>query len=426
MLLITLGCLTSTSLAFTNTSAQAEELGSGHRQLLVTLSRQEGARTSRIMGRKYFRPRAYGVSARQKKIIRELSNTYALQKITGWPIKALGVHCVVFEVELGRSVKDVIALLEEDPRVESAQPMHLFKVQASQYNDPHHPLQFGAQTMQIELAHHWARGKGIRVAVVDTGVDTKHPDLRGRIVDTQNFVDGPARRYQGNIHGTAVAGIIASTANNGIGIVGVAPKARILALKACWQIDPNSSEALCNSFTLAKAIQFAIDKHADVINLSLVGPNDKLLRRLIDAAIKQGITVVTAAADHDHSSVSFPATMEGVVAVHVAHVETVSQDSSERAAHTYRLAAPGVDILTTVPRGGYDFLTGSSMAAAQVSGVVALVLELNPRLSPPQIHTLLQVTARHNRALPDASGSDERMVDACAALAKLLDSQRCL
>ena len=135
----------------------------------------------------------------------------------------------------------------------------------------------------------------MRVAVVDTGVDFDHPDLRGRVVKAQNFVDRVGdRNFTTDVHGTAVAGLIAATAGNGVGIVGVAPEAEIYALKACWQQPPGAREAVCNSYTLAKAVDFAIGQGVQVLNFSLAGPPDPLLGRLIGQALARGIVVVAA------------------------------------------------------------------------------------------------------------------------------------
>ena len=112
------------------------------------------------------------------------------------------------------------------------------------------------------------------MAAIDSGVEVDHPDLRGRIVLARNFVD--TREAVAELHGTAVAGIIGARADNSVGIVGVAPDAQLMALRACWQRPADESAAVCSSFTLAKALQFAIDNGAKVINLSLGGPRDRL------------------------------------------------------------------------------------------------------------------------------------------------------
>src|SRR6185295_8428623 len=137
-------------------------------------------------------------------------------------------------------------------RVESAQPINVFHTLG--HNDPLYPLQPGARQWRLAELHEVATGRNAIVAQIDTGVELDHPDLRGQVALARNFVDGSD--WAGEAHGTAVAGIIAARADNGIGIAGVAPQAVLMALRACWQAGDRGA-ASCNSFTLAKALQFA-------------------------------------------------------------------------------------------------------------------------------------------------------------------------
>ena len=195
-------------------------------------------------------------------------------------------------IDPARGVDETLARISADPRVRLAQPMQAFNVHGG-YDDPYFSQQYGANAAQLLQMHQRATGRGIRVAVIDTGADRTHPDLQGRIDTARNFV-GDDARFDSDIHGTAVAGIIAANANNGIGIVGLAPDADLLVLKACWQRALDDIRAQCNTFTLAKALTFAIDQHADIINMSLGGPNDPLLALLIEVALARGIVVVAA------------------------------------------------------------------------------------------------------------------------------------
>jgi len=323
-----------------------------------------------------------------------LAQTYGLRTVYSWNLASLGEQCVVFEVTGGRQAEDVARRLASDPRVGSVQTIETFEVLAepSAWNDPYAHLQ---------QAHRWATGKGVRVAIIDTGVDLDHPDLRGRVVKAQNFVDQGERSFTSDFHGTAVAGVIAAAANNEVGIVGVAPQAEIFALKACWQQPAGAREAVCNSYTLAKAVDFAITQSAQVLNFSLAGPPDVLLTRLIKVALERGIVVV-AAAPSKPGARAFPASMQGVIGIS-------GTDSPGKAF----LAAPAVDILTTVPHGSYDFFSGSSLAAAQASGVAALLLERNPKLTPPELAALFHKTAHLSQ------------IDACAALVSASGTGSC-
>ncbi|HKV10238.1 MAG TPA: S8 family serine peptidase [Thermoanaerobaculia bacterium] len=345
---------------------------------------------------------------------RELEQMYGLRTIYSWTLGSLGEQCVVFEVPRGRSAQDVLPRLASDPRVGSAQPIETYTTQAGEA-DPYAKLQHGAQTLRLEQAHRWATGKGVRVAVVDTGVDLDHPDLRGRIAVARNFVDRGEQTFTTDVHGTAVAGLIAASAGNEIGIVGVAPEAEIWALKACWQQPPGAREAVCNSYTLAKALDFAIVQKAQVLNMSLAGPKDPLLARLLGTALSRGIIVV--AADGGDERHSFPASLDGVLGVLGSDDLKGGIQTPPGGKPTAALAAPAVDVLTTVPRGSYDFFSGSSMAAAQVAGVAALLLEKDPRLTPDRLAGLIRKTAH-----PIAGTGNPHtvsQVDACAALASV-------
>jgi subtilisin family serine protease len=336
-----------------------------------------------------------------------IAQRYRLTLVYAWTMESLGEQCVVFEVPLGGSANEVVQHLSADPRVSIAQTVETFRTQGS---DPYAHLQHGSTTLRLDQAHRWATGKGVKVAVVDTGVDFDHPDLRERVKKAQNFVDRGERSFTSDIHGTAVAGLIAATANNDVGISGAAPQAEIYALKACWEQPPGARQAVCNSYTLAKAVDFAIVQGAQVLNFSLSGPADPLLGRLIDHALAKGIVVV--AADGGTPAQDFPASYKGVIGVMGS--DDLGGPPTLPAGHSLAtLAAPGVDILTTMPHGAYDLFSGSSAAAAEISGVAALLLEKNPKLTPPEISAILHKTAHPIAADPVAE------VDACAAVASV-------
>jgi subtilisin family serine protease len=269
--------------------------------------------------------------------------------------------------------------------------------------DPLFPAQPAGVAWRLRELHAVTTGRGVTVAVIDSGVSNTHPDLRGQVSVFRDFVDDDnARRAVPEGHGTEVAGLIAARADNRVGIAGVAPDAKLLALRACWQADA-SGRARCNSFTLAKALQFAIDRHAAVVNMSLGGPRDVLLSRLIGVAIERGATVV-AAVDPHAADGGFPASQPGVLAV---------AGDRTRALPFRAFLAPADALPTTMADGGWGLVDGTSFAAAQVSGLVALLRQVAPRMGP----------ARTNDALAagPALGSvavRPLAIDACAAVAR--------
>ena len=354
----------------------------------------------------------YRVSATASSTIGELSRQYSLTLVSEWPIEQLQMHCVLFRIPPGTTREAVIEKLLTDKRVLIAQPLNEFESATSAppaFDDPYARLQSNVNALDVAEAHNISRGSGIRVAIIDTGVDVEHPDLAGRTQLTRNYIDNDAREFRNDRHGTQVAGLIAAAANNGIGIVGVAPDVKLLAYKACWQASANSS-GRCNSFTLAQAMADALTARAHVINLSLVGPSDPLLAALVGKAIEAGIVVVGAASED--SRLGFPGKLPRVLAV--AESESKSDDAA-------LLRAPARDIVTLVPNGHYDFASGGSLATAQITGVVALLLARNQKLGVDRLRLLLeQSTQRHDTTLgPYLS------VNACAALAQVVRGAVC-
>jgi hypothetical protein len=341
----------------------------------------------------------YTVSGEARATFSELRRAYDLREVAAWPIVSLSLHCAVLEIAPTASRDEVLKLLAHDPRVRVAQPLQTFATLTDAgYNDPYVSLQRGFAAIQAQGAQQWSRGEGVRVAIVDTGLDATHPDLKGRIESQRNFVDEDAQRFAADRHGTAVAGVIAAVANNREGIVGVAPQAELLAFKACWQAEPRADAAQCNSFTLAQAINGAIESGAQIVNLSLAGPADPLLSALVVQGLAHGIIFV-GAVPRDGTLDGFPAGIPGVIAV----------DSTGDARGAAVLSAPGRDILTLTPGGHYDFASGSSLAAAHVSGAIALLLRQSPHLTAIAINDLLRRTS-----LRDPAG--QSTVNACAAL----------
>jgi len=239
----------------------------------------------------------YGPTSHARQALRALEQEYGLREVNAWPIDPLHIHCAVLEIPSGADRNALLAALSKDQRVKLTQPLQTFATRTDGYNDPYIGLQRGFQQMDVADAHPWSRGEGVRVAIIDTGVDTQHPDLRGSIAAAANFVDADDAQFRHDRHGTEMAGVIAAVANNREGIVGVAPSARLFIFKACWQASADADAARCNSFTLARALTAAFDVHAQVVNLSLAGPDDPLVGDLIREGLRRGVLFVGAAAE---------------------------------------------------------------------------------------------------------------------------------
>ena len=328
-------------------------------------------------------------SAARRGIAMALARSNGLVLATDWPMPLLGVDCYVMDVPAPRQAGDVALQLARDARVSWAQPMHVFRSLA--HDDPLFGVQPAAREWRLSEMHAASTGAGVRVAIVDSNVQLDHPDLAGQVFESANFIG--ARADPAESHGTAVAGIVAARADNQVGIVGVAPQARLLALRACRQAS--ARDTVCTTLSLALALHAAIERGAQVINLSLGGPPDRLIEQLVGAALERGISVV-AAADRTLASGGFPAALRGVVAV---------VDEAAGATPAGMIAAPGSDVPATLPGSRWGMVSGASYAAAHVSGLLALMLEAQAsakRVAQPLAAALVV-------------GSDGR-VDACASI----------
>ena len=314
--------------------------------------------------------------------------------------------------------------LAADRRVRLAQPLQLFdalgshagpavfgpgsgSLAISAYNDPYIGLQHGFAAIEAGAAQQWSRGEGVSVAIIDTGVDVSHPDLAGRVALTHNFIDDDMASFASDRHGTGVAGIIGADANNNLGIVGVAPSVRLQIYKACQPQRPQGLEAQCNSFTLALALGAAIEARAQIVNLSLGGPADPLLGQLVSYGQRRGMVFVGAVPEGGRLD-GFPLGIPGVIAVDQTGATSTS---------TAVLYAPGRDILSLAPAGRYDFATGSSFAAAHVTGAIALLRALAPNLDATALFAVLERTRTR-----DEHGD---RINICAALAAVQPKYDC-
>jgi subtilisin family serine protease len=327
----------------------------------------------------------YQNSTWSERISGQIADDYGLEKLTEWPMTEVGSHCVVYRLSDKTAMASMIGRLSKDKRVDMAQSMNTFKTKAQNSDDPYFKLQTNLQQMQINLAHGRATGRNITIGMIDTGVDLEHPDLAGQISANHNLAKDISTSFSTDKHGTAVAGIMVARKDNAKGIMGVAPNAKLVALKACWPDKADAMEAACNSFTLALAINTAIKAGVDVLNMSLTGPKDPLLTLLLNKALEKGIIVVAADTGTGNADENFPATLKDVVSV-----RSIKQSTSVSGSVVESISAPGEKVLTTLPYGTYDFISGSSIAAAEVSGVVALLLEIKSDLTVAEAHTILQ------------------------------------
>ena len=369
-------------------AAEPVDSASAHARVVVTFANtpRQSPGPAGSTGRRYSGD-GYLLAQSAHAEAKRVASKYSLREVANWPIRSLAIHCVIYEIPDDRSVAMVLAELSKDSTVRLAEPLSEFHTLSdpkpappAPYNDPLYDLQTNLSALGIAAAHEHAQGSGVRVALIDTGVDTRHPDLRGRIVRTRSFVDRHAPSATSYRHGTAMAGLIAAVANNHVGIVGIAPLAQLEVFEACWQLRPDSDDAVCNTFTLAKALAAALDSGITLINMSIAGPQDPLLASLVDVAIKRGVTFVGAAAE---PADAFPTGIAGVIAA----------QGQQRSLKADAFAIPANHILTLRPDGQYDFESGTSVAAAELTGVIALLMSSSDtRMATDSIVSLLKET----------------------------------
>ena len=345
----------------------------------------------------------YRVGQSAQRQAHSVAAQYSLREVRSWPIAVLSMHCVVYEITNGRPAAEVIAQLSKDSRVLLAQGLQEFHTlttaaaaapalataaagatappgagasAGAAYNDPLYDMQTNMATLGIAHAQKRTQGAGVRIAVIDTGVDLAHPDLHGASLRSRSFLDKSADAASLR-HGTAMVGVIAAVANNHVGIVGLAPRAHVEVLEACWQLSPANDAAVCNTFTLARALAAALASDVQLVNLSVAGPADPLLAALVQAGLKRGVTFVGAAAGPD---APFPTAIPGVI----------TAAGTEQPPPPGALAAPSQHVMTLRPAGEYDFESGSSIAAAEITSVLALLMSASPtRLSSATLLSLL-------------------------------------
>lgn len=252
-------------------------------------------------------------------------------------------------------------------------------------------LQYVIGALRLQEAHQLARGQRVAIAVIDSGVDASHPELEGRVVQSFDAVGGQFRAHE---HGTGMVGAIVAQRQ----LVGVSPGADIYAVRAFAPGQTQGSTG--TSFHIVKAMDWAIRSGAKVINMSFAGPRDPMIARAIQVAADRRIAMIAAMGNGGpNAPIAYPAADPNVIAVTATDREGRLFDAATQGDHV-ALAAPGVEIILPAPRGGYQISSGTSVAAAHVSGVAALILERHPDADPATLRRLLQATARQG-SIPD-------------------------
>ncbi len=282
--------------------------------------------------------------------------------------------------------------------------------------DPYRPQQWALDMLDAEDAWLTSRGGSIDIAVVDTGVTGTHPDLASKLCSGVAFLGSTGipgtglGAVDGNGHGTHVAGIAAAAAGDGIGVAGVAPDARIIPVRV---LDAHGGGSTSD---VARGITWAVDHGAEVINLSLGGSYSVAIAAALDYAESRGVVVVAAAGNAGPTGpVNHPASQDTALAV--ASLDESGEVSwfSTRGEYV-DVAAPGSGIMSTYNNGAWTYMSGTSMATPQVSGVAALLLAADPDLTPGEVRARIEGTANDMGPIGHDVSSGWGRVDPVAAL----------
>lgn len=295
---------------------------------------------------------------------------------------------------------------EDAQDIQYVEPNYLYTTTAEP-NDPDFSDSWGVGAINAPQAWDTASGDGIKVAVVDTGVNPNHPDLAGQVLPGKDMVNHDDDPMDDHGHGTHVAGTIAAVANNFVGVAGVAPHARIIPVKVLAANGSGTND------TIAEGILEAAKLGAKVINMSLGGPdNSQTLDAAIQQVERQGVIVVCAAGNDNVNTPFYPAANDGVIGV--AAVDPANRKASFSNYGDYiDVAAPGTNIVSTGFQGGYVKMSGTSMASPHVAGAVAVLLSKYPALRGAQVQKLLQNTGHEALGF---SGQALKVIDVAAAL----------
>lgn len=364
---------------------------------------------------------------------------YGATLITSRRVELAGTTLIRARLEAGRDLRTVLTQMADDAAIAGAQPNFTYELQQElarpvsttasgsgrsevptlRLSDPaairpaaprrELPPQYVIDKLRLGDVHKLARGAAIRVAVIDSGVDVGHPELRGAIA---GHFDALGEAFVPHAHGTAMAAAIAAQGQ----LQGVAPAAQLLVARA-FSGRADSTAASGTSLQIMAAIEWAVNQGARVINLSFAGPEDRLLSRGLAGVAARGIVTVAAAGNGGPGAAPFyPGADPNVIAVTATDADDRIFRQANRGGYI-ALAAPGVDVLAAEPQGRYAFSSGTSIAAAHVSGLVALVLEKRPDLDPAGMRRLLSDSAVDLGARGRDVVYGAGRIDAAAALA---------
>jgi subtilisin family serine protease len=317
----------------------------------------------------------------------ELARRHGLERIASQEFRLIGSTIGLFRIIDQRPMDTVRREFAADDSVKSVSFnfRYLLQQQGQKRSMTEgDAAQYAVAQLRLPQAHKLARGMNVTIAVIDSGVDVKHPELVNSIADS---FDALGSKEGPHVHGTGIAGAIVAHGK----LMGSAPEARLLAIRA-FGGGANSAES--TTYVILKSLDYATEHGAQIINMSFAGPKDPVIERGVAATAARGILMVAAAGNGGAKSPPlYPAANPNVIAVSGTDAQEKLFAASNRGVHI-SVAAPGADIFLPSPDEKYQITSGTSFSAAYVSGVAALMLERNPALKPNDLRAILEKTAR--------------------------------
>jgi hypothetical protein len=353
---------------------------------------------------------AAGVPAQQ---LDAIARQFSLTRLDVHTLRLVGRSIQRWRIDNGRSVTALIQSLAGEARIAGAQPNYLYRQEGEPTaGEPPtaegDPAQYVVAKLHLTDAHRLATGESVLVAVIDSGIDMAHPDLAGTVAASFDVL-GP---HQSHFHGTAMAGAIAAHGQ----LIGVAPRVRLLAVRAL------DGEGQGTTVSIADGIDWAVQRGARIVNMSFAGPHDPLLQQHLAAAHDRRIVLVAAAGNAGPTSPPlYPAADANVIAVTATDADDRLFAQANRGRYI-AVAAPGVDVLEPAPNASVQLISGTSVAAAHVSGVAALIIERAPALGPDEVRAILMRSAAALSVQDAKDNSGAGLADALRAVESAGDS----
>ena len=317
--------------------------------------------------------------------VEALARRHGLRRVGSQSFELIGATIGLFRITGGKTVETASREFAGDGSVRSVQPNFRYILQDQNAGlSGSDPAQYALSKLRLPQAHALANGTNVTIAVIDSGIDLKHPEFAGVAISAFDALDSKEGPHA---HGTGVAGAIVSH----VRLMGSAPAAHILAIRA---FGTSGKGAESTSYVVLRGLDLAAAHGAQIVNMSFAGPKDAIVGRGLAALAARNIVMVAAAGNAGPKSPPlYPAANASVIAVSATDAQDRLFAASNRGSYI-ALAAPGVDLFLPAPDDKYQITSGTSFSSAYVSGLAALVLQRNPALKPDEVRAILTKTAR--------------------------------